>query len=77
MRCQASPAPHNLEELSLCWDPDVRHVFAGKGGEWSREGEVGRGDEEEEKKEDKRDIGRGVGTGERQRKINKRKAKKN
>ena len=52
-------------------------MFAGKGGEWSREGEVGRGDEEEEKKGDKRDIGRGVGTGERQRKINKRKAKKN
>lgn len=39
--------------------------------------DLGRGEEEEKDTEDKRDIGRGVRTRERQRKINKRRGQKN
>lgn len=43
----------------VCWEVGVEE------GERSREWEVRRGEEEEEKKEDERDIGRGIRTGER------------
>ena len=74
MRCQASPALHNLQELFLSAGPRCLTCLLGRVGSGA---EKGRGEEEEEKKEDKRGIGRGVRTGERQRKINKRKAEKN